>query len=820
MNSTVLKFVITLIIIQFGAVAKAQSSTIIGSVVSEGKGIEMVSIGILQTKYHTLTDKFGYFELKNLPPGKHVLRASAGGLETKEIEVNLESGKILSIEIKLNEVVKDYSEVIIKAISKTMLDKENPIALTTISQKLIDRSSESNIIDVLAKNTPGLNAVKTGPNVSKPFIRGLGYNRVLTLYDGIRQEGQQWGDEHGIEVDAYDIERVEVIKGPASLMYGTDALAGVVSLFPFKTSTNDGFHGRYLSEFQSNNKQIGNGLRLSYVKNKFSFALRSSWRISSNYQNAVDGKVYNTNFNEKNISTYFGFTDKNALVNVNFSLYDNLQGIPDGSRDSLTRQFTKQIYNAISDTLHLRPIVSEAELNSFSTAPIHQHIQHYRAYSKGEFKLKKGDFDYTLAFQQNRRQEFNHPQNVQQAGLSLRLNTYNYNFKYSLPIGNYVQSFFGLNGIYQTNENQSATNFTIPDYKLFDGGIFAYFKYKKDKLSICGGLRTDIRKVTFDDFYLQTDTLTGFDSHVQNSFDETLQFPAYSKLFNGLSTSLGLSYFFNDHLSLKANIGRGFRAPNITEIASNGLDPGAHLIYLGNRNFVPEFSLQEDLGLFINFKNFSAEISVFNNNVQNFIYLSLVADSNGNAILDPQNNRTYQYMQSKAQLYGIETWFSFHPIAFPQFRFNTSLALVYGINKETKFRDKGIQGEFLPLIPPLKSMSSISYKFAFEKSILRAISPTVEFEYNASQNRYLAVNNSETSTPSYSLVNLQLSFEFKYCKEKTLQLQTQVNNVFDVAYQSHLSRLKYFENYQQTPNNRSGIYSMGRNFCVKMIVPF
>ncbi|NBR15381.1 MAG: TonB-dependent receptor, partial [Crocinitomicaceae bacterium] len=362
--------------------------------------------------------------------------------------------------------------------------------------------------------------------------------------------------------------------------------------------------------------------------------------------------------------------------------------------------------------------------------------------------------------------------------------------------------------------------FTIPDYTLFDGGVFAYFKYKKDKISICGGVRSDIRKVKFDDFYLQHDSLTGFDSQVQDTTNSTLQFPSYSKLFNGLSASMGLSYFFNNNVSLKANIGRGFRAPNITEIASNGLDPGARLIYLGNRNFVAEFSLQEDLALLFNFKNVSAEISIFNNHVQNFIYLSLVADSNGNAVLDAQNNRTYQYKQSKAQLYGLETWFAIHPSALPQFRFNTSLALVYGRNREEKYRNKGIEGEFLPLIPPLKSMSSIAYKFLFNKSILKAIAPTIEFEYNAAQNRYLAVNNSETSTPSYSLVNVQLSFEFMYCKDKNIQLQTQVNNVFDVAYQSHLSRLKYFENYQQTPNNRPGIYSMGRNFCLKMIVPF
>jgi len=97
----------------------------------------------------------------------------------------------------------------------------------------IDQNLSTNIIDAIAKTLPGISAVTTGPNISKPFIRGLGFNRVLTLYDGVRQEGQQWGDEHGIEVDGYGVAKIEVVKGPASLSYGSDALAGVVNLIPF-----------------------------------------------------------------------------------------------------------------------------------------------------------------------------------------------------------------------------------------------------------------------------------------------------------------------------------------------------------------------------------------------------------------------------------------------------------------------------------------------------------------------------------------------------------------------------------------------------------
>ncbi|MBU3660496.1 MAG: TonB-dependent receptor [Flavobacteriales bacterium] len=801
----------------------AQQAEISGKILSNNKTpIEFATIGLKETKFFTTSNSDGSFKLTGVPFGNYQLRISCSGFVSKEIPILVNQVTINLNEIELEVYMVNLPTITVKVFSKKLLDKENPVAIYVVNEKTIDRTSESNIIDVLSKNTPGLTSVKSGPNVSKPFIRGLGYNRVLTLYDGIRQEGQQWGDEHGIEVDAYDIQNAEVIKGPASLMFGTDALAGVVSLFPFKPKPKNGVEGRYISEFQSNNKLIGNGLRWSIVKNKWSFALRSSWRLASNYQNAIDGKVFNTNFNEKNISSFIGYATEKAILSINASFYDNQQGIPDGSRDSLTRQFTQQIFNGAADILELRPIVSVEDLNSYKIAKIHQHIQHFRLYSLGDFKLKKGSLDYSLGFQQNRRKEFNQPETPDLAGLSLRLNTANYHLKYSFPIVKNVETFLGMNGVYQFNENQAATSFTIPNYQLFDGGIFAYSKWKKNKFSICGGIRNDIRTINFDDFYVQNDSLTGFDTHVTglDTLGATLQFLSYSKVFQGLSASIGLSYFINQKWTVKANIGRGFRAPNITEIASNGLDPGARLIYLGNRNFVSEFSLQEDIALLLNTRNFSGEISIFNNNIQNFIYLALVADSNNQPLVDAQGNRTYQYKQAKAHLYGFETWLAFHPEKIKGLTVNGSFSCVYGFNREEKYRNKGIQGEYLSLIPPARLLINAAYSFELKNAFLKSIRPVFEYEFNAKQNRYLAENNSETATPAYSLFNFQLALELKYFKSKTAQLQFQANNIFDTAFQSHLSRLKYFENYQQTPNNKRGIYSMGRNLCVKLILNF
>src|SRR5260221_5006440 len=427
--------------------------------------------------------------------------------------------------------------VIITGIRGAVLLRETPIAVVAVSGKTLAKTIEPNIIDALVQHVPGLNALRTGPNISNPFTRGLGYNGVLTLYDGIRQEGQQWGDEHGIEVDAYAIERAEVIKGPASLLYGSDALGGVVSLFPYIPAENDGrLHGRWLSEYQSNNGLTGNGLRLSYSNEQGWWAIKSSCRLAKNYTNPIDGRVYNTGFRETNLAIEGGHSFKKGSIRIHATLYDNLQGIPDGSRDSLTRRFTKQTREAAAVTLDKRPIVPESELNGYSLSPLHQHIQHYRVYTVA----KKGRFEGLLGLQQNIRREYNHPTAVQQAGLFVRLNTLNYGLKYMAPRWLNIDITAGFNGMCQANKSKDATDFPIPDYHLADGGAYLYGKWKGRQLTLSGGARNDARRLAIPDFYTLTNPATGFARRV--SFPDTagasLQFAALHKTFTGISSSL------------------------------------------------------------------------------------------------------------------------------------------------------------------------------------------------------------------------------------------------------------------------------------------
>ncbi|SFX58578.1 TonB-dependent receptor [Cytophaga hutchinsonii] len=802
-----------------GTIVNAQTSGIRGRVKADSVSVEYAYVLLKETPFGTVTDSLGNYRLDGVPAGTYIVQVHCTGYQKTERKiVLLDNIVVLNFNLKEDENTND---IVITGVTRATLISENPVSIVSVSPQQMDQTVESNVVDALVKNAPGVTALKTGPNVSKPFIRGLGYNRVLTLYDGVRQEGQQWGDEHGLEVDAYNIHKAEVIKGPASLMYGSDALAGVVSFMPYIPDQNDStLHGKFTSEYQTNNNLIGNGLQLTYSTAHWVAAVRGSYRAAKNYRNQYDGRVYNTGFDEKNVSALLGYKNSRGYSHMNITLYDNLQGIPDGSRDSLSRKFTKQVYEGAVDDIANRPVVSDKELNAYKLSPLHQHIQHYRIYNHSFYRLGRSDLDLLLAFQQNIRREYNHPTLPQQAGLFVRLNTINYSLRYNAPAFKNIETSVGVNGMSQNNISKDATDFPIPDYSLFDIGSYLYLKWKQNKTTISGGIRYDTRKLHWNDVYVKSNPDTGFDYISTDTTNAYLQYPAFNKTFSGISASIGLTHKLSKKINLKVNIARGYRAPSITELSSNGLDPGAHIVYLGDRSFKPEFSLQEDIGITGEFKDLSLSASIFNNTIQNYIYLTKLFDANNDPIVDDQGNKTYQYKQALAALYGFEATLNIHPERMKGFLFENAFVLTYGFNRDAIYKGQGVNGEYLPFIPPMKLYSSMSDKIQTRSQLFTSVTPRIELEVTGSQNRYLSLAETETFTKGYALLNIGISTDIAYAKNNTMQLYVQVNNLLNTSYQSNMNRLKYFEYYSQTPNGRTGIYNMGRNIAVKLVVNF
>ncbi|MGN6601838.1 MAG: TonB-dependent receptor [Ginsengibacter sp.] len=782
---------------------------------TSGSPLAGASVYIADLKKGSVADANGYFNISNIPGGTYVVEVKFIGYKT--IAENLDINKNLTENFRMELSVVEENAIVITGTSRATSIIRNPVPIVAVNKQFMEQNLNTNVIDAIA-TVPGISEVTTGPNVSKPFIRGLGFNRILTLYDGVRLEGQQWGDEHGIEVDENTVDRVEVVKGPASLIYGSDALAGVVNLIPVQPPSEGKIVGNILNDYQSNNRLIENSATIAGHTNDWIWGGTFTHKIATNYKDKYDGRVYNTGFAETDASANVGINKNWGYSHFGFAMYNDLQEIPDGSRDSATRKFTKQI----SEADNYRPIVSNAELNSYKISALHQHVQHYNFYSANSFDLGSGRLAVNLAFQKSIRREYSHPE-VQVPGLYLLLNTSTYDAKYYFNERNGFSVTAGVNGMYQDNKVTKGTEYIIPSYQQFDAGPFVFITKRMEKLEVSGGVRYDVRDYHNNDLYANTNPLSGFD-HVVSGKDtvgaEHL-FNSYHHTFSGMSGSIGVSYKFNKKVSAKANIGRGYRAPNVYEISANGVHPGTNIYQIGHLNFKPEFSLQEDLGVRFNSTHVTVDADVFNNQIQNYIYNQKLTTATGQDSVIVPGNETFKFVAARAQLYGGELSVDVHPHPWDWLHFENSLSVVYGLNKgvpgEGKISDSA---KYLPFIPPLHTISELRANIKKAGSVFANAFVKVQFEVYAAQNRAYLENNTETPTPGYQLFNAGFGTDIMNRNGRAMfNISLLGNNLFNVAYQSGLNRLKYFEPYPGNFTGHDGIYNMGRNFSIKVNVP-
>jgi iron complex outermembrane recepter protein len=797
--------------------ANPAKSTLSGKVTDKKTGLplEGASVYFSDLKKGAITTANGNYIINNLPNGNYLVEVKFVGYKSALQNIFLQENLVQ--DFSLEPSVVEENEVVVTGTSKATSIRKNPVPIVSIGKQYLQQNLSTNIIDAIAK-VPGINAVTTGPNVSKPYIRGLGFSRILTLYDGVRQEGQQWGDEHGIEIDQTSVEKIEVVKGPASLIYGSDALAGVINLIPANFPSPGKTQGDILAEYQTNNGLFGGSAMLAGNKNSILWRGRASYKEAANYRNKYDGRVYNTGFKETDVNGMVGVNKIWGYSHIGFSVFDDLQDIPDGSRDSATRKFTKQITEA--DTL--RPIVSDEELRLYSIPALHQHVQHYRIYNANNFILKAGGrIALNLGYQKSIRREYSHPE-IAVPGLYLLLNTYSYDAKYYLPEKNGWSVTGGVNGMYQNNDAEKGTEFVIPSYKLFDFGPFLFAKKSYKKLEMAGGIRYDIRTFNNDALFTKPDAITGFDKAVYGAdiVGATQAFYNYKHTFSGLTGSLGITYIFSKTFSAKFNVARGYRSPNISEISANGVHPGTNIYQLGNLNFKPEFSLQEDIGLNYNSQHITVNLELFNNNIQNYIFNQKVLNSAGQDSVIIPGNETFQFQAAKAHLYGTEISVDLHPHPLDWLHFENSLSIVYGANKGVSGKNLSDSAKYLPFIPPLHTFSELRANIKPKSGTFTNLFAKMQFEWYAKQDKAYLEFGTETPTPGYCLFNIGLGADVVNKKKKIVfTFSVLGNNIFDAAYQSHLNRLKYFEPYPGNPSGRNGIYNMGRNVAVKLSFP-
>lgn len=769
-----------------------------------GEPLIGVEIYIPDLKTGTVTNVDGTYIMNNLPLKSILLQVRYLGYKTIVEAIDLTTTN--SRDFTMEPMLKEMQEIIIIGASQASEKDRTPTPITIVPRMTLLQNSATNIIDAIALE-PGVSQISTGPSISKPVIRGLGYNRVVVVNDDVRQEGQQWGDEHGIEIDEYTVNKVEILKGPASLSYGSDAMAGVINMISFPTLPQGTINGNILSNFQSNNGLFGYSGNFGGNLKGFVWDLRYSGKRAHAYQNKYDGYVYGSNFNESNISGIIGLNKSWGYTHLHIGTYHLKTAIVEGDRDSENGRFIKNI--AVNDSTIEEMIVPDSELKSYKLGIPNQDVQHYKVVLNNNFIIHTGNIKATIAFQQNRRKEYGDVINPDQYGLYFLLNTTNYDLRYLFPEKNDWQSSIGINGMYQESWNKG-TEFLVPAYHLFDWGGFVTTNKNINRFDISGGIRYDMRNLTSDELELDN---SGMPTSGTGSVME-LRFKGFTRSFSNISGSVGLAYQISKKLYTKLNISRGFRTPNISELGSNGIHEGTQRYEIGNPDMKAETSLQFDYAIGLNTNHVSAEIDVFNNNIQNFIYAEKLSSmAGGDSIIDPADPvPTFKYTQGNANLFGGEVTIDVHPHPLDWIHFENSFAYVQGIQKNATDSTK-----YLPFIPAPKFSSNLRFDLHFRKGILKNAYIKVGLDQYFRQAKIFSAYGTETETPGYTLIHFGLGTDFLSKGQTLCSFYFIVNNLMDIAYQSHLSRLKYVG--ENIVKGRTGVYDMGRNISIKLLVP-
>ncbi len=778
---------------------------------TDSTALQGVSVYIPDLKIGAVTKEDGTFTINNVPNGTFLIQASSIGYASMVKEINVKESATANFVLHASSI--EIKEVIVTGVSSATEADSNPINVDVVNKNDLLENSATNIIDAITIS-PSVNAMTHGPNISKPFIRGLGYNRVVTVNDGVRQEGQQWFDEFGEEIDEYSIDKVEILKGPGSLSYGSDAMAGIINMLSAPTLPEGAIKGNVLANYQSNNGLWGESFNLAGNLKGFVWDLRYSNKMAHCYYNKYDKYVANSGYSESNIRAMLGINRKWGYSHLILSSFDMQTGIIEGARDSATGKFVGAYLKP--DGTDSTGIVTNEEMLKYNNFPvIHQHIKHTKAVLDNSFIVGNGRLNLLVGMQINDRQEAN---DILYNGYNNKflLNTINYDLRYVMKEKNHFELSVGVNGMKQKSDDKGVV-FVIPEYELMDIGGFVIAKKSFKKLSISGGLRYDMRSMKAKEMWVNDSSGVRLSGNVDTFSHQ--QFVPQSATFSGLSGSLGMTYDFNGNVYGKLNFSRGYRAPSIPEMGSNGIHDGTPFYEIGDPNLKSESSLQVDGTLGINTEDYTLETDLFYNKISNYIFAEKLASVFGGDSIRTDvaavnmAGPAFHYIQGDALLTGGEAIFDLHPHVLKGFHWNNSFGGVDAIQLHQPDSTK-----YLPYSPPYKYRSEI--KLVMEKSGTLMKSAYIKFgvDYYFEQDNFYKKFGNETMTPEYTLFNFGAGTDFCSKKGNTVcTFLVYVSNLTDVAYQSSMSRLKYAD-----PNNatgRTGVYNMGRNVSFKLIIP-
>ena len=708
------------------------SQNISGTIQNENEQtLEDVNVFIPILNKGTSSNSEGYFLLENLPNSSIEVHFTMVGYEseTKIIKTNSSD-----LQIILKESVIKMEPIVV---SGGFVNNQDKSAFKISSIEIDDlKFSGSPSLNLAIEKEPGIDIIKMGNSITKPVIRGLTGNRVMILYQGAKTSNQAWGEEHGVFIPEEGIEKVEIIKGPASLLYGSDAMGGIINYIPKRALIED----KRETKFSMSTFGNSGGYQTSLISQK----KRKSWfhTYGIGYQNYGDYQTPNGNYAENSRYTHhyafgnWGISKNWGILKGIYSSSYTLAGLIDTVSNEKGDRRLEEPWQKVGDHF----------VTTESTFWVYRWIiQPFVSYQLNHRKEFEGEHGHE---EKENEEDHHHEEEHEESSLALdmSLRTSRFDLKSSFKQDSYDIAL-GFQGMYQTNTNY-ADEILVPDAITQDLGLYSFLNKKLGTLQIQMGARADNRIVEFN----------------ENKIN-----------FLNYTFSTGSTYNLNNQV-YRFNFAKGFRAPNLYELSADGHHHGAHRYEKGNINLDSESNVEMDFSVHVHSHHFSMDMAAFNNNIQNYIYLAKTD-------LIIEDDPVYEHFQTDTNLKGGELGIDFHPHITDHTHFEITYSTVRGENLKLK--------EPLPMMPADCLKGEMVYEFPLMWDYYK-ISVKTNLDYYFKQEN---VAENEDLTNSYIISDIGLKVQ-----KGSHELNFHIDNLLNTKYIPHLSLLKDLGIYEPGRN--------------------
>ncbi|HWB62592.1 MAG TPA: TonB-dependent receptor, partial [Chitinophagales bacterium] len=726
------------------------------------KPLDDAAVAIEETQTGGFTDSTGKFRITGLCKGKAIVSVSRIGSKTLLYEITLK--KDTTITLFLEHPGLELGEV-------EVIQEKHTAPLSSISSEEIKGiallKTRGETLGESLKEISGLNSIQTGPTISKPVIHGLYANRILILNNGVRQEGQQWSNDHAPEIDPFIANKITVIKGAASIRYGADAIAGVILLEPADLPDEPGIGATFTEVAGSNGLMGGTSAAVEGAFGKKFTGL--SWRVQGTLKRAGNYRtahyyLENTGFFEGDFSVALQYHHKNYGADVFFSEYNNKAGIYTGSDvGNLTN-----LLAAFARKVPITPSYFTYKINRSYDIVRHDLLKANAWY---DFK-KAGKLEAVYAQQWDERAEYdvdlpytNDPAVLKKPEVAFNIITSTLDIAYHHKSWHNISGSFGLNAITQGNVYEGLSSL-IPNFRNYGGGVYCIEKYTRNKFTVEAGIRDDY--LWERAFVL--DYITLVKSHPTHAY-------------NNVSFTAGVSYRPLGNLSFDLNFGSAFRPPSINELYIEGVHLSAATYELGDSLLKSERSYNTTASVKYRNKWFNGEVVAYFNYFNNYIYSKPQLTSTGVPVTVTLYSGFFPlsvYTQTNAYFTGTDVDLTFYIWKGLSLQSKLSVLRAYNVSAH----------DYLVLAPANRWENIAKYEFTHIKKL-----SSLYFTFSdlwVMKQSHVPPNSDYVPPPkAYVLLNAGVGCSFPIRKQK-MDIDLSVYNLANASYRDYLNRFRYY----------------------------